>query len=74
MTDASVTPGAEDLQFDEVTPASLPADTPLAVTCANCASSIDTEYYDINRPQRVCIVPDGHRVGGGDTARNRRRL
>jgi hypothetical protein len=47
MTDIKVTPGAEELQFDEVTPASPLARGPLAVTCANCASSIETEYYDI---------------------------
>ena len=50
MLDQDPSAGHEELQFDraitESTPAALPSQ--LAVTCAACQASIETEYFDIN--------------------------
>ena len=50
MTDQETPVGSEDLQFDRVITESTSAAPPskLAVSCAGCQSSIETEYYDIN--------------------------
>jgi hypothetical protein len=50
MSDQDIRVGNEELQFDRVVTESTSSAPPskLAVTCAGCQTSIETEYFDIN--------------------------
>jgi hypothetical protein len=50
MSDEEAPAGSPELQFDRVVTESTPSAPPskLAVTCAGCQTSIETEYYDVN--------------------------
>lgn len=51
MSDPDTADGGHELQFDRVVTAASTSSTPpskVAVTCASCRRTIETEYYDVN--------------------------